>query len=321
MQEIRFITDINYKVLVRCNTYNQSLYIREALEGFASQITSFPFVCLIVDDNSNDGEQQVIQNFIQEECNMQKGKRLQIGLAEIIIIPHNVNKNCTFAVYLLKQNLYNYPNVKNTLAAPWKQKCIYEALCEGDDYWTDPNKLQREATFLDNNHNYSMIAENALVINTIKQQEYPFSTKPSREIENMEEIIRGRKFPTAGVMLRIEDSLGVYEYGYRVHDTMLWCWMLSKGKIYYSDHVSSVYRRGMQGVCESTEHFKFGKIMENWDLTLMDMFNIRPHFIYGTIARSYKYTMMRALGTRSYCSAIKSFIRMIYFLSKSLIKK
>lgn len=320
MKEIQFVTDKHYKVMVCCYTYNHSLYIREALNGFASQDTSFPFVCLIVDDNSNDGEQEVLKAFLHEECNMQEAECLQIGLAEIIIVPHKDNPNCTFVMYFLKQNLYNYPKVKNSLVTPWRQKCLYEALCEGDDYWTDSNKLQREATFLDENPSYSMIAENGLVVNSIKQQNYPFSTQPSRDIENKEEILRGRKFPTAGVLLRMKESLGVYDFDFQIHDTMLWCWMLSKGKIYYSDVVSSVYRRGMQGVCESTEHYKFGQAMEQWNINIMNIFNIQPKFIYGTIARSYKYTMMRALGTRSYWSALKSGVRMTNYLLKSIVK-
>lgn len=50
-----------FPVLVRCNTYNQSGYIVDALSGFSMQQTNFPFVCFVIDDASTDGEQEVIQ--------------------------------------------------------------------------------------------------------------------------------------------------------------------------------------------------------------------------------------------------------------------
>ena len=49
-----------YKVLVRCFTFNHSKYIEDTLNSFAMQQTNFPFVCLVIDDASTDGEQEVI---------------------------------------------------------------------------------------------------------------------------------------------------------------------------------------------------------------------------------------------------------------------
>ena len=52
-----------FKVCIRCQTYNHSAYIVDAMNGFCMQKTSFPFVCCIIDDNSTDGEQEVIKNY------------------------------------------------------------------------------------------------------------------------------------------------------------------------------------------------------------------------------------------------------------------
>ena len=59
-------TDYKYLVGIRCFTYNQSAYIPDALNGFVSQQTTFPFVIMVVDDASTDGEQDVIKSFIKE---------------------------------------------------------------------------------------------------------------------------------------------------------------------------------------------------------------------------------------------------------------
>lgn len=144
-----------YKVLVLCFTYNQSCYIKDALNGFAIQKTDFPFVCLVMDDASLDGEQEVIKNWMSQECNMNKAKCIDTYTSKIIIVPHATNKNCTFSFYFLKQNLYRESEKKLKHVYPWRQKCEYEAMCEGDDYWIDPQKLQKQVDFLDKNHDYS----------------------------------------------------------------------------------------------------------------------------------------------------------------------
>ena len=113
----------NYKVLVRCFTYNQSKYIEDALNGFAMQKTDFPFICLVMDDCSTDGEQEVIKAWIERECDMEKAEYLEIELSNIILAPHKSNTNCTLAFYFLKQNLYGTGNKKMKMVYPWRECC------------------------------------------------------------------------------------------------------------------------------------------------------------------------------------------------------
>ena len=77
----------DFKVLIRCFTYNQCKYIEDALNGFAMQKTNFPFVCLVMDDASTDGEQDVIKAWMERECDMRKAEKLDISTA-IVIIAH-----------------------------------------------------------------------------------------------------------------------------------------------------------------------------------------------------------------------------------------
>ena len=125
----------DYRVLVRCFTYNQSKYIEDALNGFAMQKTNFPFVCLVMDDCSTDGEQEVIKAWMERESDMSNAEWSEIEKSNITIVPHKSNKQCTFAFYFLKQNMYKVKAQKLEMANPWREHCEYEALCEGDDYW------------------------------------------------------------------------------------------------------------------------------------------------------------------------------------------
>lgn len=145
-----------YKVLVRCFTYNQGVYIVDALNGFAMQQTNFPFVCLVMDDASTDGEQNVIKAWMERECAMSEAEIIDIVTSVVIIVPHKNNPSCTFAFYLLKKNLHGTGDKKMNHVYPWREKCVYEALCEGDDYWTDPLKLQKQVDFMERHPNYSL---------------------------------------------------------------------------------------------------------------------------------------------------------------------
>jgi glycosyltransferase domain protein len=158
----------DYTVLVRCFTFNQSKYIEDALNGFVMQQTTFPFVCLVVDDASTDGEPEVIKSWMERECDMADAKHLDIPTADIIIVPHKTNLNCTMAVYLLKENLFRQKEKKMEHVVPWREHCRYEAMCEGDDYWIAPLKLQKQVNYLEAHPevSYSCHRFNVLTQNT-----------------------------------------------------------------------------------------------------------------------------------------------------------
>ena len=118
-------------VSISCITYNHAPYIRQCLDGFMMQQTSFAFEVLIHDDASTDGTTEIIKEYeskypdiikpiYEEENQWVKGRR---GSA-----------------------VFNFPRAKGK----------YIAMCEGDDYWTDPLKLQKQVDFLENNPEYSV---------------------------------------------------------------------------------------------------------------------------------------------------------------------
>lgn len=148
----------DYKVLVGCMTYNHSKYIVDALNGFAMQQTNFPYACIVMDDASTDGEPEVISDWLQKECGMERANIYNLELANVIVVPHRTNANCTFAIYLLKRNLYKEENLKFDLVKDWGEHGEYLALCEGDDYWTDPEKLQIQSDCLDTHPEVDMCA-------------------------------------------------------------------------------------------------------------------------------------------------------------------
>ena len=131
-------------------TYNQSNYIVNAMDGFVMQRTEFPFLVVVVDDASGDGEQEVIKSYLNEQCDHSEGteyKQWETEDAYWTLARHRENKNCHFLTLLLRQNLYKNP-YKYELFDSWED-VKYIALCEGDDYWTDPLKLQKQVDYME----------------------------------------------------------------------------------------------------------------------------------------------------------------------------
>ena len=129
-------------VSICCLTYNQALFIQKCLDGFLMQKTDFPIEILIHDDCSTDGTTEIIREYeakypdlifplYEEENQYQQGKAAEI-------------------------DFYNYRRARGK----------YIAYCEGDDYWTDPLKLQRQVDFMEANPEYSVCFHDCTVFNT-----------------------------------------------------------------------------------------------------------------------------------------------------------
>lgn len=152
------MNEFTYKVCVRCNTYNHSKFILETLKGFVSQITRFPYIILLLDDNSNDGTQETVRAFVRDEFELGNSNiayEKETEYAHISYAQHKENRNCFILVHYLKYNHFQIKKMKLPYLTEWRSNVKYEALCEGDDYWTDPLKLQTQVDFLDSNPDFS----------------------------------------------------------------------------------------------------------------------------------------------------------------------
>lgn len=126
-------------VSIICTAYNHGPFIRQCLDGFMMQKTNFPFEVLIHDDASTDNTAEIIREYedkypdiikpiYQTENQYQKG--IKIGVT------------------------YLYPRAKGK----------YIAECEGDDYWTDPLKLQKQVDFLESNPSYVLVCHQYKIV-------------------------------------------------------------------------------------------------------------------------------------------------------------
>lgn len=122
-------------VSICCLSFNHELYIRQCLEGFIIQKTNFAFEVLIYDDASTDKTVEIIREY---EVKYPK-----------IIKPIYQSEN-QYSKGVKVTSTYNWSRVKGK----------YIAMCEGDDYWTDPLKLQKQVDFLEKNQDYGLVHTN-----------------------------------------------------------------------------------------------------------------------------------------------------------------
>ena len=242
-----------FKVCVCCMTFNQSKYIEDAMNGFTMQQTDFPFVCCIVDDASTDGEQHVIKEYLNENFSL-KNKEVtfekETDYANIIYAQHKTNKNCYFSVLLLKENLYSKNKGKEKLKyiSEWRDLCEYEALCEGDDYWIVPNKLQKQVDFLESHPDYGLVHTNFRIFNeALKKLEYNGSKKyhiVNGEVFN--ELFKGCFIRTLTVLYRTSlfPVLNTEQLnnGMFLGDMFLFFEVSLHSKIHFINEETSVYR-------------------------------------------------------------------------------
>lgn len=286
------IPEHEYKVFVRCITYNQADYILDALSGFSVQKTAFPFLCYVIDDASDDGEQDVLLSFIQEECDILNAKFFNDELCVSIVVSHKLNRNCKFAFYLLKENLYSRPVEKEKLYKPWRDACEYETICEGDDYWTDENKLQKQVDFLDFNLDYGMCYTQC---NYFYQSKKIFVTKPwGGPCETFDQFMKRNTVPTLTVMFRTAlekkylQSVAPLSRGWLMGDYPRWIWFSHESKIKYLPYSTGIYRVLDSSASHSSSIIKQIKFSESY-IAIRRFYEVFFNVIPGKYVEEYAF--------------------------------
>lgn len=214
----------NFFVSICCLTYNHALYIRQCLDGFIMQETNFPIEILIHDDASTDGTQEIIKGYEAKYPNIIK---------PIYQKENQYSKG-------VKVSLYNYSRAKGK----------YIAICEGDDYWTDPYKLQKQVDFLESHPNYVMCSHKYIRLRDNNAEILPKDISKYGRIYSLNDLIRGNWFfQPLTIMYRCESLdlkyLKTYEH---TKDLTLIYALLRKGNGICMPDIMGVYRIHSNGI-------------------------------------------------------------------------
>lgn len=224
----------DYMVNISCMTYNHEDYIEEALKGFVMQKTNFPFCALVIDDASTDGTAEIIRQYEQKYPDIIKG------------------------IYLT-ENHYSIKKSKIPYYRPWRERSKYIAICEGDDYWTDPLKLQKQVDFLESHPDYVMCTHH---FNTYNQEDGSFGEDWNSDLTedftfDLDFFIKRDKWITQPLTLLFRRSaLNQEEYRQYPYakDVTLIYHILKKGKgIFLKDNMG-IYRCHNGGIWSKTSN-------------------------------------------------------------------
>ncbi len=199
-------------VSVRCLTFNHELYIEQALDGFLMQETNFPFEVVVHDDASTDRTADIIRQY---ESKYSK-----------IIKP----------IYEI-ENQYSKHDGSITRIVNAALKGKYIAICEGDDYWTDPLKLQKQVNFLEANPDFSLCFHRRDILENGQLRADELVVK-----KDVWEINEAMYYcvPTQTVMYR--NLPHIFPKRCISLDATMWLSLSRYGKFKFLDFVGAVYR-------------------------------------------------------------------------------
>ena len=203
-------------------TFNHARFTRDAIEGVLSQKVNFPIEYIIADDFSTDGTREILLEY----------QKKHPGLIRLI---------------LQEKNTGAANNWSDLIRSP---KGKYIAYFEGDDYWTDTAKLQKQVDFLEQNSDFAICFHNAKIIYDEEPGKISFTNEPSQpEISGFEDLAKGEFIYTATCMFRLEHFKKFPEkYLRHLNNYTLDLHNAQYGKIKYLNEVMSVYRKHKGGI-------------------------------------------------------------------------
>ncbi len=216
--------------MVSCHiiTYNQKDFIRQCLDGVLMQNTNFTYEIIIGDDLSTDGTREILIDYAKK-------------------YPDKICLN------LRNKRGEGVPGKQNFLTTLYLCKGKYISLCDGDDYWTDPHKLQKQVDFLEANDDFALSFHNAKIINERgpnhsieKYSDYDWNCMDvNRDEYSLSDLLRATLCPTASVVFRKPEnfSLPAWFGSMPFGDMPLFILVTGQKRIKFFNETWSAYRR------------------------------------------------------------------------------
>lgn len=301
---------MNIDITIYCLTYNHVDYIRDALESFLMQRTSYKYNIFVYDDASTDGTSAVLQEY--------KEKYPEI-----------------FDIYISPRNIYRLPEREIIMHKLYEKHIIgkYVAWCEGDDYWTNPDKLQKQVEFLENNPRCSMVSHGAYWKDCRTGELKDYNPYNKNRYLTAEEVIlqQGGNLSTASLVMR--KSVFIRDINFPacdVGDIPMQLYALCKGDIYYFNCQMSMYRYMHDGSWskEIDEDFENSNIHAYHMIDFLEKYNEYRCGLYEELIRRrcsrYLYSKVyeyQFMNPKEYCYRMQKLKRKLRHEEQKFIEK
>lgn len=267
-------------VSVCCTTYQQVDFIKTAIEGFLMQKTNFPVEILIRDDASKDGTAEIVREYADAH--------------KTVIRP-----------ILNKENLFS-KGVAPMRDLMSKATGKYIALCEGDDYWSDPLKLQKQVDFMKKNPDCSLcyhitrvkLADHSLEDYLLGAENVQAPTKFT-----LQEFIRTNNamgIRTVAMLFKTEALKGVADWYYKapLGDLILQLHLGTQGKYGYLPEEMAIYNRGNPGAWSANNH------SVEWRMRQIEQHN-KTHILFDKSTNGKYHSLIKKRNNEWVLSRIK----------------
>ena len=258
---VQILSSMKPLVSVIMITYGHEKYIEEAIRGVFLQKTNFPFELIISNDKSPDSTDEIVKNII-------KSAPENISV-KYIHHPENIGMHHNF------------------VSAFKMAEGKYIAVCEGDDYWTDENKLQKQIDFLEKNEDFTLTFHNVFIRNgeTLRADLDYEKRLSSKDVYTINDLSKGNFIHTLSVVFRnTEIEFPEWYFSSFLGDYPIWLWLSKKGKIKYFSEKMGVYRENVgvwSGKSQEEREFK----------TMLVLRNLIPDFkMFPNVKENLTYT-------------------------------
>lgn len=250
------MTNNDIVVSIRCTVYNHAKYLRQCLNGIVNQKANFKFEAIVHDDASTDGSTDIIMEFANKYPSIIKP----------IIQSENQYKK-------------GFSVIRETVTKACRGK--YMAWCEGDDYWLDPYKLQKQVDVLDNNINIGLVYGRA---RQFVEKKGKFKKQSFGSVSvSPKDLLISNTIPTVTAMVRKSlydqymDEKDIQSQNWLMGDYPLWIYLSLHSDISFLNEDLAVYRILEESACHSNDRNKlecFYKSAIEMKKFMNDKFNI-----------------------------------------------
>ncbi|OQA94305.1 MAG: putative glycosyltransferase EpsE [Bacteroidetes bacterium ADurb.Bin217] len=253
-------------VSVRTSTYQHASYITQCIESILMQKTNFSFEYIIGEDFSTDGTREIVFEYAKKYPD----------IIRVITADYNVGMK------------------SNGMRCQRAYRGKYIALCEGDDYWTDPLKLQKQVDFLEQNTDYCLCFHNAHYRYECRNSKiFPFNKDLHKHVFNTLDVISMEWFvPPQSIVYR-KDLYQIPEWVSFVQqgDIAMLLLLSLSGNLYYIDEIMSVYRKHKTGMGKTVNF----SVTINKYIELLCYFDMHSGFKYHSEIEKRKLMLRKKL--------------------------
>ncbi len=224
-------------VSVSVVTYRHAGYIRECLDGILMQRTDFPFEVIVGEDGSTDGTREICEEYARRHPD-----RIRL-----------FNRDRTLSQYVDEDGrTVRFNGLWNRMSVCGK----YVAFCEGDDYWTDPLKLQKQVDWLESHPECGLVHGMA---REYIQSEGTFSGRTKgRNADGFDVLLKGNRIATLTVCYRTEfirmysEQIGTHSE-WLMGDYPMWLYIAANSQVHFIAELMAVYRVLVESASHSTD--------------------------------------------------------------------